>query len=205
MNFLIALLISLHAAWALSSGEQIQLFDAMLAQHPDQIWAPTISENLKAAIHDYDSHTKLKNKLEYGKSVRGYALAGKCPQDIERDMKKLGCKKQVDVIREPKENKPILDKNGKTTPIWQFVCADGGVLKIKPEGDPMNKFTPFPHGSRTLRYPGNSAYRDYRDEVAKISPDGHIIPRSPGDLAPKNLVDGWSAEAHVPLAECKRK
>lgn len=191
-------------SWAKSPDKELRQFDDLLQEHPTQIWSPDIGQKLKSAIHDYNAHTKLKNGLIYGDSVRRYSLKGKCAANIEKDMKRLGCKKQIDVIREPKENQPILTSSGITTPIWQFVCADGGVIKIKPQGDPMSKHTPFPHGSRTLRYPANTLYRDYRDEVAKISEDGHIIPRSPSDLKPKYLVNGWSQDAHIPLEECKK-
>jgi hypothetical protein len=195
--------LSLPTCWALSQEESLERFHALLKAQPEKIWSSTIDSKLKSAIRDYDSRVKLKNGLSYGESVRAYSLKNKCPADVEADMKKAGCFKQVDVIKEPVKNRPVLSASGATTPIWQFVCPDGGVVKIKPEGDPSSRFTPFPHGSRVLRYPAESPYRDYRDEIAKVSEDGHIIPRGPADLAPKELVDGWSKDAHVPLVTCK--
>lgn len=191
------------AAFALATPDSKKEFSALLREHPEKVWVESISSPLKAAIQAYNSKEKLKNGKVYGASVRNYSLEGKCPAEVEKDMKQLGCAKKEDVIREPAKNSPIVGPDGRTSPIWQFVCADGGVVKIKPEGDPTSKFTPFPHGSRTLRYPAEAEYRDYRDEIAKVSEEGQIVPRSPADLGPKNLVDAWSKTSHIPLTKCK--
>ncbi|MGZ3694284.1 MAG: hypothetical protein ACXWQO_08875 [Bdellovibrionota bacterium] len=202
-NILWVLLFSTFS-WALSADEQLKAFDKLMAKHPEQIWVKDLDPKLSSAIQDFNKHKKVGKKLVYGDSIRNYPLNFKCAADIEKDMKMVGCTKQIDVIRDPQKNEPILT-DGKPSPIWQFVCPDGGVVKVKPEGDPSSKFTPFPHASRVLRYPAESEYRDYRDEVAKLSRDGHIIPKGPGDLAPKDLVDGWSKEAHIPLRSCEKK
>lgn len=180
-------------------------FDQILVTHPEQIWAPNAPPRLRAAIKAYADRRKVKGGLIYGDSVRTYSLKGKCADEIAADMKTLGCQKKTDVIREPLRNQPVRGADGRTTPIWQFVCADGGVIKVKPLGDPNSRYTSFPHASRTLRFPAESKYRDYRDEVAKISEDGHVIPRGPGDLKPRDLVEGWSREAHIPLTSCAAK
>lgn len=175
-------------------------FDNFQNAHPAEVFAPTIDQRTKDCLEAYRVHRKLPNGLHYGDSVRGYSLSNKTPAEVKADMRNLNCLFKEDVIREPVMNQPKLHQNH-TIPLWIFMCPDGGVVRVKPKGDPTNELRPQIHGSKSLRYPYDAKFENYSDEVVKIDSEGWAVPKSRKDLDPLYLVTGWGADAHADLKE----
>lgn len=173
-------------------------FDNFQKLHPSEVFARTIDQKTRDCLEAYQLCKKLSNGLHYGDTVRQYELRNKTLAEVRKDMKKMKCAFKEDVIRDPGSNQPKLYRQH-TIPIWIFLCADGGVVRVKPKGDPTNQFRPQIHGSKSLRYPFDAKFENFSDEVVKIDPEGNAIPKSRADLAPQHLVSGWSADAHSDL------
>ena len=132
-------------------------------------------------------------------TARNYSLAGKSAGGIRADMERRGCPLKADVLREPKRNQPVLYQ-GRTVPMWAFLCPDGGVVRVKPVGDPASGYRPQPHASKGLRYPYDSKFEGFADEIVKIDDRGAAIPKSRADLGPKAPLDGWADDGHTDVA-----
>jgi len=160
-----------------------------------------LSPNTEQSLRDYLAHQKLNNGLEYGSFVRNFHLKGESSQSIREKLSHALCRLKEDVIREPKENTPILDKMGNTAPIWIWLCADGGIIRIKPKGDPTSKFRPEPHGSKALRYPPTGMFHGFSDETLKIDEAGNPLPKWPADLQSKDpkVINDWANAVHTDL------
>lgn len=185
----------------------IEEFTTLAHFKNDQIWSPVLSSKTRQAIYDYNHKKKLNSGKIYGNSVRHYDVRNKCPTDIEQEMVQLGCQRKEDVLKDPKTNKPLMTHQLQTIPMVAFICPDGGVVRLKPQGDPMNKYRAQPSVSKVLRYPFNSKFENFTDEVAKIDNFGNIIPKWAKDLNPNlgkldeksKLVQAWADDAHTDL------
>lgn len=160
-----------------------------------------LDEQTSVSLHDYLHHQKLKNGVEYGSFVRKFRLKGESADSIKEKLNHAPCDLQVDVIREPKGNTPIKDKRGRTAPIWIWLCNDGGIIRIKPDGDPSNAFRPQPHGSKSLRYPPIGKFHGFKDETLKLDEEGKAYPKWPKDLKSKDpqVINDWANATHTNL------
>jgi hypothetical protein len=180
-----------------------------LASQPDQIWAPGVDPKVKNATSDFLARKKLPNGKIYGDSIRTFSLEGQCLKDLDQKLRQMECERKDDVIKEPQSKKPILTAEGKRVPLWVYLCSDGGVVRIKPEGDSTNKRRPQPHSSKALRYPFNSKFETFDDEIVKIDNSGNPIPKWPKDLDTTFLstqdktpyLDSWANDAHTDLRQ----
>lgn len=195
-----AFLIAAHGLAAVRSRGRStrEQFLAFRAAHPESVFAPSVSKKVRACLRDYESGALLPNGLVYGGSVRRYALDGKSARQVRADMKALRCPLREDVLREPRENRPILYR-GRTIPMWAFLCPDGGVVRVKPDGDPSSSYRPEPHAIKSLRYPFDSSFTSFADEIVKVDEQGNAIPKSRADLDAPGLVDGWADDGHTDL------
>lgn len=178
------------------------LFGCSSGPAPKPDFNEKVSSEVLASKEMYEHHAKLPNGLFYGDSVRNLNLRGETASSLSAVMKKMGCPLTEDVIREPSKNEPVKDKEGHTSPIWIWTCADGGVVRAKPEGDPTNKFRPQPHASKALRYPVNGTkVASFNEETAKIDNEGHILPKWPKDLNTTNSdsINDWANATHTDL------
>ena len=190
----------------------LRKFVLFAQNHPDRLWSSQINEKAKAAILDYRSLKKLPSQKFYGESVRSYDLRNKCASDIKTDLLQLGCIQKLDVLKNPQTNSPLLSPQGQTIPMIAFLCPDGGVVRLKPQGDPTSKFKPQPLASKSLRYPFDSKFENFEDEMVKIDNAGNAIPKWPRDLNPEisspqeqpEWIQGWADDAHTDLKlDCK--
>ncbi len=207
---LLPLVVNLGACVSSShSGREspIQKFVAIVDSQSDSIWSPTISEKLKKSIADYRTHAKLDSGEVYGNSVRSFDLRNRCPSDIDSEMQNRKCARNQDVLKNPYTKIPLLDKQGSAIPMIVYLCPDGGVVRVKPEGDPTSKFKPQPLVSKALRYPNTSKFETFDDEMAKVDNFGYVIPKWVKDLNlevasgpdQQELIQGWADDAHTDL------
>lgn len=176
-------------------------------EHPEQVWSERLNPKAKIAIRDYDGHLKLKNGMYYGESVRHFDLRKRNAREIDDQMRKTHCERKSDVLKNPNTGKALQDFAGNVIPLIIYLCPDGGVVRIKPNGDPTSKFRPQPHGSKALRFPFDSKFESFDDEVVKVDNFGNAIPKWTQDMNPafqvkdshRNLIEGWAEDAHTDL------
>jgi hypothetical protein len=176
-----------------------------ISAQPGEVFSENINEHVRSSLNDYNNHERIDSDkpMVYGDSVRKYSLEGKTAEQIHLDLSALDCEMKENVIREPINNKPIL-YNNHTIPLVVYLCADGGVVRLKPLGDPTNKLRPEPHASKALRYPYNSKYENYSDETVKVDNFGNAIPKSRADLKSKDFIEGWFEDGHTGLKNLKK-
>ena len=211
-KILISLLLALNLICCVSAPPldregRVKKFVSIAETSPDRLWSPNLSETTHKAISDYQVGKKLSSGKIYGESVRAYDLRNKCASDIDRELKQLGCGKKTDVLKNPHTKSPLLTSSGQTIPMVVFLCPDGGVVRLKPQGDPTSKFKPQPLASKALRYPFDSKFENFDDERVKIDNFGNAIPKWPKDLNPElasskdqpQIIEGWADDAHTDL------
>mgnify|MGYP003394237727 CR=1 FL=1 len=188
-----------------------EFFNSVQKACAGNVFSDALSPREKEALHAFVEAKKLPNGKTYGDSVRRFHLKGKSTAQVEKEMKKMGCPMKREAMREGGSGPIRKDKDGKEIPLLMFLCPDGGVVRIKPVGDPGNKYRPQPHGSKALRYPADSDYVTFDDEVLKVDEEGNPVPKAPKGLAKfysdekiqSELVDGWADDAHSDLAAPK--
>ena len=164
----------------------------------DYAFAPTVDQKVRDCLHSYRQQDRLRSGAIYGDSVRRYSLEHKSAREIRTDMRRLGCTYHEDVLRDPGNNQPILHER-KTIPLWAFLCPDGGEVRVKPVGNPVNSYRSQPNATKGLRYPFDSKFEGFSDEVVKVDNRGMAIPKSRADLGPQQFVDAWAIDAHTDL------
>ncbi len=176
-------------------------------QFPDKIWSPTLNEKSRQAVAAFKAHLRLNNGLEYGASVRNFHLTGKTAQQIDEELNSLKCSRKEDYLKDPKNQEPLLDQKGKRIPMDTYLCPDGGVVRVKAQGDSTSRFRPQPHASKSLRYPFDAPFLTFDDERVKVDDQGDPIPKWTKDLnqvyadsaQQKEFIEGWAEDAHVDL------
>ncbi len=171
------------------------------------LWSSEISEKVKLTIQDYQTQKKISQDHYYGNSMRNLDLRNLCPQDIDAKMKALSCPRTEDVLKEPKHHTPLKTKDGKTILMIVYTCPDGGNVRVKPNGDPTSRFRPQPQVSKSLRYPYDSKFENFDDEVVKVDNEGQLLPKGIQDLNLKNVneedketyIKKWADRAHTDL------
>lgn len=203
-KFLVAILTLLflscsHTPPPASNPRQERLAKFLQTQEQGtNVWAPNTPSEVLEAVSQFNQHKKLANGLTYGDSVRQLDLAGKTLEQIEPTMAIRKCKKVVDSLRD-RSGKPAVCRGSSVTQVL-FVCADGGLVRLKAEGDPCSKFRPQPHAVKAVRYPFNGDPKDFSKEAFKVGHEDRAIPKAPGMLAPAIDADGWAEDAHTDLA-----
>lgn len=199
--FILSLPVLIQAATTYDS------FQNCLHRYPKTIWSENLNSKAQAARSDFDTRKKLPNNLIYGQSVRDFNLRNKTAPEIDDYARKNKCQKKESVLLDPIRKEPILDKQSRTTPIAIFLCPDGGIIRVKPVGDPTSDDWQAPHATKGLRYPYDSEFVNFDDEVVKIDNDGFAIPKWPKDLRrpsqcelkQQDFIDGWAEDAHTRL------
>jgi hypothetical protein len=181
------------------------LFSNYCDRDPDAVWSDTLDPEVRQSVQEYKSGKTLATGQVYGASVKALDLRGKTAAEIDEILLNRGFKRFADVIRDPKTHQPLLDASGRQTPMIVYVHADGGMVRVKPQGDPTSKFRPQPDLSKSVRHPYDADYRDYSREAFKVDSLGRPLPKSPADL--KNpyegtplkdtFADGWADTVHI--------
>jgi hypothetical protein len=200
---------------AVCAGVSAPRFSQVQERRPELIWAKSISPALTQSLHAYQQRQKLANGVAYGSVIRSLDISGKCPSDLEAWAKAHSCTRQDDVIRTPKDNQPFHDAQGKTIPLVSFLCPDGGVIRMKPDGDSSQPKRPEPDAVKAMRFYGVDRYANFSDEAFKVDNAGLAVPKWPKDLNtdldglrsdPKALsayLDEWADDAHTDLKRCE--
>ena len=198
-------------AWAedLAKKDTQAPFLFFMEEKSGKIWSDQVGPKLKQALADYSTNKKLPNGRAYGHSIRNLNLERMCPDEIDARLKAEQCKIQEDVLKDPKTRKPLHLPDGQTIPMRVYLCPDGGVVRLKISGDPLSRFRPQPHASKSLRHPYNSLFNSFDDEVVKVDNQGHLIPKWVKDLKLEGLseekrseiIRSWAEDAHTDLPQ----
>ena len=120
--------------------------------------------------------------------------------EVITSMTENTCDKQVDILKAVDGN-ALLDAYNQTIPLWVWLCKDGTVVRVKPIGDPTNKFDKQPLGSVAVRYPCNATFTSFDDEMFKVDSSGNPIPKWGPNLDSKDpaIIKLWARAAHFPV------
>jgi hypothetical protein len=207
----LTLCIALFACIA-GAADSVRFFQ-LIEQNPSAVWAQSLDAKTKDSVNSYVKQAKLPNGLLYGNSVRNFDLSKLCDSQIKSWASKRGCEEKDDVLKRPEDNQPIHDSHGKTVPLISFLCKDGGVIRMKPIGDPTSKY-PNPSVVKALRYFGSDRYDDFSDEAFKVDNQGRAVPKWGKDLntalpgledeqVKKAYFADWGRDSHTELKICR--
>ena len=188
--------------------ESKRFFIQKMEKNPTQLWASHLPRKARKALNAYEERQLVgPHHLEYGYSVRNFPLSAKTILELDREIPDLGCVKQTDVLKNPHTQRPLKDQKGMSIPLWVYLCPDGGVFRVKPKGDPTSRYRKGPQASKALRFPYDSVFENFDDEMVKIDNDGNAIPKWVKDLNlklvdqsdEKRFIEGWANDAHTDL------
>lgn len=190
--------------------ERAHLFKDFFAANPDRIWSPHISPATRQAVRDFQSRKRLGAPafLTYGQSVRHLNLALESPDGIDSTLRAKAFARFDDCVRDPKTKQCKSGKDGRPIPMTVYIHPDGGMIRVKPRGNPTDRFRPQPDVVIAVRYPYDADYQDFDKEGFKIDAEGRALPKWPKDLynpyegTPRGAAyaDGWGDAAHIPIA-----
>ena len=177
-------------------------FDQILANDPSAIWnTQAMSPLTKAALTAY-------RRGQIGNSVRGLDLKGKSVEGIRSELRQRGFQQEVVPLRDFKTGRPIVNpRTGKAVPMEVWSHPDGGMVRLKPEGDPSSKHRPQPHASLSVKYPPDASGHDFNYEAFKLDGSGNPLPKWAQDAnnpfgdtpAGKRFYDDLADRTHVDL------
>lgn len=183
-------------------------FTAWLKSHPDDIWSEKITPNVKSALNDFSSSKKIEQGLIYGNSVKTLRIDGLNAKQLDRELVRRGFTKHRSVVHDPVTKKPVLDFQGREIIMDAYTHPDGGMVRVKPNGDATSKYRPQPHASKSVRYPADASYENFEFEAFKVDDLGMALPkwskdiRNPyGNNTPKGapFLDNWADDTHINL------
>lgn len=183
-------------------------FTAWLRSHPDEIWSEKITPNVKSALNDFSSSKKIEQGLIYGNSVKTLRIDGLNAKQLDRELVRRGFTKHRSVVHDPVTKKPVLDFQGREIIMDAYTHPDGGMVRVKPNGDVTSKYRPQPHASKSVRYPADASYENFEFEAFKVDDLGMPLPkwskdiRNPyGNNTPKGapFLDNWADDTHINL------
>ena len=161
-------------------------------------------QHAAAAWKAYRNHQHMKNGLQYGDSVRNLDLSNLSADEIDTLLLAKGFHVEVTALRDVKGDPIVFD--GKVVPIRIYTHADGGTVRVKPEGDPTSRFITQPHLVKSLRWPFDAPGDGFEHEGLKVSNNGAPLPRLPSETkVPHHRVgrgkyfDIWAGLAHTDL------
>jgi hypothetical protein len=164
-----------------------------------RLFSPNTPPSTMKAVSDFLRGVKVTapdgTRYTYGASVRGVDLRNLTADEIDLLMRARGFTRYDDAIRDPVTKMPILDSNNNTAPMLVYTHPDGGMVRVKPQGDPANRFRSQPHASMSVRNPPDAPYQDFDMESFKVSNDGIPLPKYPRDAF--NPYDPASSEGRA--------
>lgn len=184
------------------ANDQNMGFQEILAKNPAMIWNTQLTPRTEQAITAY------KRGL-LGKSVQQMDLRNLTAREVGAELTKRGFQKEMGTIKDVRTGKPVINPaTGKPVPMEIWTHADGGMVRIKPEGDPTNRFRPQAHLSISVLYPPGSSGHDFNNEAFKVDHHGRPLPkfaehaRNPfaaASPAGKKFFDDLASQTHVNL------
>jgi hypothetical protein len=112
----------------------------------------------------------------YGRSVKHLDISGQTAEQIDTALKGKGFVRIDDEIRDFKTGQPL------GVPMTVYVHPDGGMVRVKPQGDPASPMRKQPHASKSVRWPPDASYAEFEREAVKIDQAGNPRPKLPAHL-----------------------
>jgi hypothetical protein len=185
-----------------ANNQQDLGFNELMAKNPGLIWQTALTPRTKQAIEAYKAGM-------LGRSVQNLDLRNKTAEQVRQELTRRGFQCEMGVIKDVRTGKPVINpKTGKQVPMEIWSHADGGMVRIKPEGDPTNMHRPQPHLSMSVKYPPSADGHDFNDEAFKVDHCGHALPKWAKDVknphdaacpAGKKFLDDHANRTHVNL------
>lgn len=158
-------------------------FNEVLAKNPGEVWATNLTPRMEAALAAYRA-----GKL--GESVRELDLRRMNVAQCRETLKAKGFTVEQGHITDVRTGKPAVHpETGEAIPMEIWTHPDGGMVRIKPEGDPTSKFRPQAHLSKSVKYPPDASGHDFNNEAFKVDAEGRALPKWPKDAKPTVGVD----------------
>lgn len=177
-------------------------FQELLAKNPAMIWNTQLTPRTEQALAAF-------KRGVLGRSVRDLDLRNKTAEAVRTELKNRGFKAEMGVIKDVRTGQPVINPaTGRTVPMEIWTHADGGMVRIKPEGDPTNRFRPQAHLSISVLYPPGSSGHDFNNEAFKVDHKGNPLPKWSNDArnpfaaatpAGKKFLDDLASQTHVNL------
>ena len=188
---------------AAQAGERFLTFAEQLQRDPSKIWNTSLTPRTEAAIQSYRMGA-------LGRSVQSLNLMNKAVAEVRQDLLRRGFKLEQSVIRDVRTGKPVLNPTtGKELPMEIWIHPDGGMVRIKPEGDPTSRFRPQPHLSVSVLYPPGASGHNFNNEAFKVDASGNPLPKWAADAsnpfgaetpAGKKWLDDLASRTHINFA-----
>jgi hypothetical protein len=198
---------------SIAIGSEAPEFSQVQERRPELIWGKVLDPKLRESLDAYEQHKPLPNGVAYGSIIRKLRLDRLCKDQIESWAQGHGCARKDDVVKNSEDNIPILDHAGKPIPLIEFLCQDGGVVRMKPKGDPTSKKNTKPNTVKAMRFYGVEKYHNFSDEAFKVDNAGLPIPKWTKDLntdlpeltdrTRAKFIEAWAKDAHTPLKFCR--
>lgn len=177
-------------------------FQELLAKNPSLIWNTQLTPRTEQAISAF------KRGL-LGKSVRDLDLRDLGADEVRGELKKRGFQREMGVIKDVRTGQPVINpRTGRPVPMEIWTHADGGMVRLKPEGDPTSRFRPQAHLSISVLYPPGASGHDFNNEAFKVDYTGNPLPKWATDArnpfavaspAGKKFLDDLASRTHVNL------
>ena len=217
-RFVTAIVFALGFGWGAHAAAAGPRFSAVMERAPEKIWAASLDPRVADSVRAFIQKKTLANGQIYGGSLRDFNLSKLCREQIEAWARKRGCEPEPDVVKSPpgtpNANRPLRDRQGRTIPLISYLCPDGGVIRMKPEGDPTNPRELLPSVVKAMRFFGSADYKTFSDEAFKVDNDGRPIPKWVKDLNTRlpglsserergRYIQEWARDAHTRLRPCR--
>lgn len=177
-------------------------FAELVAKNPSLIWSTQMTPRTEQAIKSYSQGL-------LGKSVKGLDLRNQTADQVREQLSRRGFVREMGVIKDVRTGKPVINpKTGLPVPMEVWTHQDGGLVRLKPEGDPTSRHRPAPHLSVSVLYPPGASGHDFNNEAFKVDFAGNPLPKWASDArnpfpaatpAGKRFLDDLAARTHVNL------
>ncbi|MEB3223714.1 MAG: hypothetical protein VKS61_16690 [Candidatus Sericytochromatia bacterium] len=177
-------------------------FAELVARNPDLVWSTQMTPRTEQAIKAFKAG-------HLGASVKALDLRGLEVGEVRVELKRRGFTVQqahvVDIHTGQPKRHP---GTGRPIPMEIWTHPDGGVVRIKPEGDPLSRYRPQPHLSIAVRYPPKASASDFNNEAFKVDHTGLPLPKWAADArnphaanspAGMRFLDDLASRTHVDL------
>jgi hypothetical protein len=111
-----------------------------------------------------------------GNSVRNLRLIGKPSEQLNQELIDAGFKRNDTFTKDFKTQELTSNRQ------WIYTHPDGGMVRIKPDGEPGSLMRPQPHASKSLNWPITSNGSNFDEELFKVDEAGNPRPKWPADL-----------------------
>ncbi|MEB3284745.1 MAG: hypothetical protein VKN33_05620 [Candidatus Sericytochromatia bacterium] len=183
-------------------GDQNLGFAELVAKNPSLIWSTQMTPRTEQAIRSFAQGT-------LGQSVKGMDLRHRTAEQVRHELTRRGFSREMGVIKDVRTGRPVINpQTGRPIPMEVWTHRDGGMVRIKPEGDPLSRHRPAPHLSVSVLYPPGASGHDFNNEAFKVDFAGNPLPKWASDArnpfpaatpAGKRFLDDLAARTHINL------